>query len=171
MRDISVFFMILNNLLNKYSWLIWKDPDAGKDWGQEQKGMTEDEIVGWHHQLNGHGFGWTLRVGDRQGGLACYGSWGHKEWDMTERLNWTELKVATIFKINIGKLCQGYDEIVCPFTVVRSVHFFRLLDFFISSFLPVLLLMQRKFKIDSTFINQGLTFCLEKYIKKKEKKI
>ena len=61
------------------SWLIWKDPDAGKDWGQEEKGTTEDEMVGWHHQHNGHGFGWTLRVGDGQGSLACYGSWGHKE--------------------------------------------------------------------------------------------
>ena len=73
------------------SWLIWKDPDAGKDWGQEEKGMTEDEMVGWHHWLNGHGFGWTPGVGDGQGGLASYGSWGHKELDTTERLNWTEL--------------------------------------------------------------------------------
>ena len=73
------------------SWLIWKDPDAGKDWGQEEKGMTEDEMVGWYHWLNGHGFGWTPGVGDGQGGLACCGSWGHKESDMTEQLNWTEL--------------------------------------------------------------------------------
>ena len=58
------------------SWLIWKDPDAGKDWGQEEKGTTEDEMVGWHHRLNGHGFGWTLGVGDGQGGLVCCGSWG-----------------------------------------------------------------------------------------------
>ena len=72
------------------SWLIWKDPDAGKDWGQEEKGMTDDEMVGWHHRLNGHGFGWTLGVGDGQGGLACCSSWGYKELDMTERLNWTE---------------------------------------------------------------------------------
>ena len=72
------------------SWLIWKDTDAGKDWGQEEKGTTEDEMVGWHHQLNGHGFGWTPGVGDGQGGLACCGSWGHKESDMTEQLNWTE---------------------------------------------------------------------------------
>ena len=71
------------------SWLIWKDPDAGKDWGQE-KGMTEDEMVGWHHQHNGHGFGWTPGVGDGQGGLACCGSWGRKESDTTEQLNWTE---------------------------------------------------------------------------------
>ena len=73
------------------SWLIWKDPDAGKDWGQEEKGTTEDEMVGWHHLLNGHGFGWTLGVGDGQGGLTCCGSWGCKELDTTERLNWTEL--------------------------------------------------------------------------------
>ena len=71
------------------SWLIWKDPDAGKDWGQE-KGMKEDEMVWWHHRLNGHGFGWTPGVGDRQGGLVCYGSWGSKESDTTEWLNWTE---------------------------------------------------------------------------------
>ena len=71
------------------SWLIWKDPDAGKDWGQEEKGMTEDEMVGWHYWLNGHGFGWTLGVGDGQEGLVCYGPWGSKKSDMTERLNWT----------------------------------------------------------------------------------
>jgi len=71
------------------SWLIWKDPDAGKDGGQEEKGMTEDEMVGWHHRLNGHGFGWTPGVGDGQGGLACCGSWGLKESDTTEQLNWT----------------------------------------------------------------------------------
>ena len=73
------------------SWHIWKDPDAGRDWGQEEKGMTEDEMVGWHHRLNGHGFGWTPGVGDGQGGLVCCGPWGHKESDTTERLNWTEL--------------------------------------------------------------------------------
>ena len=75
--------------LDEKSWLIWKDPDAGKDWGQEEKGMTEDEMAGWHHRLDGHGFGWTPGVGDGQGGLAFYNSWGRKESDMTERLNWT----------------------------------------------------------------------------------
>ena len=70
------------------SWLFWKDPDAGKDWGQEEKGMTENEVVGWHHQLNGHGFGWTLGVGDGQGGLACCGSWGPKKLGTSEQLNW-----------------------------------------------------------------------------------
>ena len=72
-------------------WLLEKDPDAGKDWEQEEKGMTEDEMVGWHHRLNGHGFGWTLGVGDGQGGLGCCSPWGHKESHTCERLNWTEL--------------------------------------------------------------------------------
>ena len=70
--------------------LIWKDPDAGKDWGQKEKGTTEDEMVGWHHRLNGQGFGWIPGVGDGQGGLACCSSWGRKESDTTEQLNWTE---------------------------------------------------------------------------------
>ena len=73
------------------NWLIGKDPDARKDRGQEEKGMTEDEMVGWHHWLNGHGFGWTLGVGDGQGGLACGGSWGHEDSDMTEQLNGTDI--------------------------------------------------------------------------------
>ena len=71
------------------SWLIGKDSDAGRDWGQEEKGMTEDEMAGWHHQLDGHEFGWTPGVRDGQEGLACCNSWGRKELDMTERLNWT----------------------------------------------------------------------------------
>ena len=74
------------------SWLIGKDLDAGKDWGQEEKGTTEDEMVGWHHWLNGHEFGWTPGIGDGQGALVCCSSWDHKELDMTEQLNWTELK-------------------------------------------------------------------------------
>ena len=73
------------------SWLIWKDRDDGKDWGQE-KGTTEDEMAGWYHWLNGHGFGWTPGVGDGQGGLVCCGSRSPKESDTTEQLNWTELK-------------------------------------------------------------------------------
>ena len=65
--------------------------DAGRDWGQEEKGMTEDEMAGWHHWLDGRESEWTLGVGDGQGGLVCCDSWGRKESDMTERLNWTEL--------------------------------------------------------------------------------
>ena len=67
-----------------------KRPDTVKDWRQEEKGTTEDEMVGWHHQLNGHKCEYTLGVGDGQGGLACCCPWGHKESDPTERLNWTE---------------------------------------------------------------------------------
>ena len=73
------------------SWLLGEDSDAGRDWGQEEKGMTEDEIVGWHHQLNVREFVWTPRVGDGQGGLVCCNSWGRKELDTTEQLKWTEL--------------------------------------------------------------------------------
>ena len=72
------------------SWLIWKDTAAGKDWGQEEKRTTKDEMVGWHHRLNGYEFGWSLGVGDEQVGMACSGSWGLKESDTTEWLNWTE---------------------------------------------------------------------------------
>ena len=72
------------------SWLIGKDPDAGKDWGQEEKGTTEDEMVEWYHWLNGHEFGYAPGVGVGQGGLACCSSWDFKELDMTEQLNWTE---------------------------------------------------------------------------------
>ena len=75
----------------------WSQPDterqisygAGRDWGQEEKGMTEDEMAGWHHWLNGHESQWTPGVGDGQGGLACCDSWGRKEWDTTERLIWS----------------------------------------------------------------------------------
>ena len=69
------------------SLLIGKAPDAGKDWGQEEKGTTEDEMAGWHRRLDGHEFGWTAGVGEGRGGLACCDSWGRKESDTTERLN------------------------------------------------------------------------------------
>ena len=71
------------------NWLILKDPDPGKDWGWEEKGTTGDEMVGWHHQLNGPEFEWTPGVGDGQGGLSCCSPWGRKESDTTERQNWT----------------------------------------------------------------------------------
>ena len=75
--------------------ILWP-PDA-KNWGQEEKGMTEDEMVGWHHWLNEHGFGWTPGVGDGQGGLACCGSWGCKESNMAEWLNWTKCSLLLSF--------------------------------------------------------------------------
>ena len=70
------------------NWLIGKDPDAGKDWRQGEKGMTEDELVGWHHRPNGHELEQALGVVDRQGSLVCCSPWGHKESDKTEWLNW-----------------------------------------------------------------------------------
>ena len=73
------------------SWLTGKDSDAGRDWGQEEKGTTEDEMLGWHHWLDGRESEWILGDGDGQGGLECCDSWGLKESDTTERLNWTEL--------------------------------------------------------------------------------
>ena len=103
------------------NWLIGKDPDAGKDRGQEEKGTTEDEMVGWHHRLDGHGFGWTPGVGDGQGGLACCGSWGHRESDTTEQLNWTSNFGPTFFtslttskslSVECWQQCQHHGIIV-----------------------------------------------------------
>ena len=87
------------------SWLIGKASDAGRDWGQEEKGTTEDEMAGWQYQLDGREFEWTLGVGDGQGGLACCNSWGHKELDMTEQLNWTDREsyISILFKVTITK--------------------------------------------------------------------
>ena len=78
------------------NWLIGKDPDAGEDWRQEEKGMTEDEVVWWHHQLGGHEFEQASGVGDGQGSLACCSPWGCKESDMPELLSWTELNWTEI---------------------------------------------------------------------------
>ena len=76
---------LTRNYHEKLWWL-----DAGRDWGQEEKGTTEDEMAGWHHWLDGRESEWTPGVGDGQGGLACCNSWGHKESDTTEQLNWTD---------------------------------------------------------------------------------
>ena len=80
--------------LDAKTWLIRKDLDAGKDWRQEEKGTTEDEMVGWHPWLDGHEFEQALEVAGGQGSLACCSPWGHKESDMTEQLNWTEQATA-----------------------------------------------------------------------------
>ena len=88
-----------------------KVPDAGRDWGQEEKGMTEDEMAGWHHWLYGHGFGWTLGVGDGQGNLACWSPWGRKELDTTGKLNNNNNKAIIYF---------GYDFL----TFGMYIHYF-----------------------------------------------
>ena len=79
---------------NAKSWLTGKDPDAGKDWRQEEEGMTEDEMVGWHHWLDGREFEQAPGVGDGQGSLVCCSPWGHREADTTEGLNYNN-KIAT----------------------------------------------------------------------------
>ena len=95
------------------SWLIGKDSDAGRDWGQEEKGTTENEMAGWHHWLNGRESEWTPGVGDGQGGLVRCDSRGRKESDTTERLNWTELKLNK-WKMQVRKElkktknCKGF---------------------------------------------------------------
>ena len=98
-------------------WLIGKDSDAGRDWGQEEKGTTEDEMVGRHHWHNEHGFGWTPGVGDGQGSLVYCSSWGRKESDTTERLNWTEhLRTSflvghwQLFNLSEPRLITAYPE-------------------------------------------------------------
>ena len=88
------------------SWFTGKDPDAAKDWGQEEKGTTEDKMVGWHHWLDGHRFGWTSGVGDGQGSLACCSPWSHKESNMTELLNWTECR-ATQDRLSWWRVLQN----------------------------------------------------------------
>ena len=113
------------------SWLIGKDPDAGRDRGQEEKGTTEDEMAGWHHQLEWCKFEWTLGVGDGQGGLVCCNSWGCKESDTSEQLNWTELKflnkeqeyffqqkLTTLIRVSL----KPQYFLLLPFLLVVFVH-------------------------------------------------
>ena len=87
-----------------------KDSDAGRDWGQEEKGTREDGMAGWHHRLDGHEFEWTPGVSDGQGGLACCNSWGHKESDTTEGLNWTDCYGSYICSLPSQTLKDIWDE-------------------------------------------------------------
>ena len=118
------------------SWLIGKDPDPGRDWGQEEKGMTKDEMAGWHHRLDGHEFEWTPGVGDGQGGLVCCNSWGHKESNTTEQLNKyvgpvkkiTKLKIIAIavfiiktekyWNVHLYKLYYGFHALTIKVRIV-----------------------------------------------------
>ena len=96
------------------SWLIWKDPDAGKDWKQEEKGTTEDEMVGWHHHLNGHMFEQAPGDGEGQGNLACCSPWGRKELNMTEQLN-----NKTVIKL-IASLCPSFP--ICKMQILAVLY-------------------------------------------------
>ena len=105
------------------SWLIWKDPEAGKDWRQEEKGTTEDEMVGWHHWLNGREFESTLGVGDGQGVLARCSPWGHRvRHDWATELNWTERQWNnTFFKIWKWKSLSHVQLFVTSWTVAARL--------------------------------------------------
>ena len=111
------------------SWLIWKDPDARKDWGQEEKGRTEDEMVGWHHRLNGHGFGWTPGVGDGQGGLVAtiHGVAKSQTW----LSDWTELNRI----YNSSKSTMNYDLFLL--ITVKQKWQFLMVDILVSFCLVV----------------------------------
>ena len=100
------------------SWLIGKDSDAGRDWGQEEKGTTKNEMAGWHHRLDGHEFEWPPGAGDGQGGLACCDSWGCKESDMTERLNWTELNCLLTSQSN-RSFYSNFILVIC--TTIKRI--------------------------------------------------
>ena len=96
------------------NWLLGKYPDAGKDWAQEEKRMTENEMVGWHHWINGHEFEQAPGVGVGQGSLACCGKWGRKESDMTEQLNWTEwINVHYYNNMLTPKGLEWWREVLC----------------------------------------------------------
>ena len=110
---------------NRWYLLVPKCGDAGKDWGQEEKGTTEDEMAGWHHRLNGHEFEWTLGVGDGQGGLACCDSWGRKESDTTKQLNWAELN----WSVNWTEVWSKVNSILSILFILRR-HLVTLLHFF-----------------------------------------
>ena len=101
------------------SWLTGKDPDAGKDWGQEEKGVAEDEMVGWHHWLDGHEFEQALGVGEGQGSLVCCSPWGHKESHMTERLNWWHWNSTNGYFLNVS--CKTEPEMASDSDILKSI--------------------------------------------------
>ena len=101
--------------------LIGKDPDAGKDWRREEKGMTQVEMVGWCHRLDGHEFEQAAGVGDGQGSLACCSPWGHKELDMTVYLNWTEL---IVYAVKFVAVCYGGKSKWIPYRIYLLIHLF-----------------------------------------------
>ena len=101
-------------------WLIGKDSDAGRDWGQEEKGTTEDEMAGWHQWLDGRESEWTPGVGDGQGGLACCDSWDHKESDTTEWLNWTELNHTYPHLLHVGLTIYKYKPFIWGYSLYHN---------------------------------------------------
>ena len=119
--------LMLKLKIQYFGHLMWrvapfgKDSDAGGKWGQEEKETTRDEMAGWHHQLDGHEFDWTSGVGDGQGSLACCNSWSHKESDMTEQLNWTELMKVKKASEKVGLKLQTFRKLR-SWHLVPSLH-------------------------------------------------
>ena len=124
------------------NWLIGKVSDSGRDWGQEEKVMTENETAGWHHQLDGREFAWTPGDGDGQGGLTCCNSWGCKELDMTEGMNWIELKVNKAYFSQIYPLLWTstvlfilfYFFLIYQNTFIHKITFVWLMKFILWNF-------------------------------------
>ena len=117
------------------SWLIGKDSDARRDWGQEEKGTTEDEMAGWHHWLDGRESEWTPGDGDGQGGLVCCSSWGCKDSGMTERLNWTEVILCifiphlwTFYQLRTSDQSQAL-EVITPVLLTEILFFLSNISF------------------------------------------
>ena len=123
--------MMLKLKLQYFGYLMWrvdsleKDSDAGRDWGQEEKGTTEDEMAGWHHRLDGRECEWTPGVGDGQGGLVCCDSWGHKESDTTEHLNWTQKKIThtNFLKMTVFLIALAYFKLSLYKWSLKEIYF------------------------------------------------
>ena len=109
------------------SWLIGKDPDAGKDWGQEEKGVTEDEMAGWHHWVNGHEFEWTLEDCEGQGSLVCCSPWGLKKSDTTLWLSNNSVSSCGLLILIAMKYFHwiSIPQLIYPFTVDGNLDCFQ----------------------------------------------
>ena len=116
--------------LMQKNWFTGKDPDAGKDRRQEEKGTTEDEMVGWHHWLSGHEFEQALGVGDGQGSLECCSPWGSKESDMTEQLNWTELNFCLFIEIYLTYIVMLVSSVQHSDSVILFFRFFSVIGYY-----------------------------------------
>ena len=133
------------------TWLIGKDSDAGRHWGQEEKGTTEDEMAGWHHGLDGCESEWPPGDGDGQGGLACCDSWGRKESDTTERLNWTELKwtdtlIHKARELFSYKIILLYKNLPLQSYLISCYSFLMLLEHYLYCVFQFLLIYKCKKK-------------------------
>ena len=153
--DVLLFLFGTSLLFHAHekSWLMGKDSEAGRDWGQEEKGTTADEMAEWHHWLDRHEFEWTPGVGDGQGSLACCDSWGRKESDMTEWLNWTELNWKSPAWQQNTTLSATPDISSWPefiINIIISYHIINIIKYDIHKILPIL--NHQNYLYDRSFI-------------------